>query len=169
LTVFVITNNVRSLVSKGIQAEIKQTKPFGSLEEETAIALARTADQLERHFDELFKAHGLTSTQYNVLRILRGAGKAGLACSEIGERMISRDPDVTRLLDRTERAGWCTRGRDAKDRRVIVTRITAKGLGILRELDRPVHELNTRMLGHMGQARLRWLLRLLERVREGAA
>jgi DNA-binding MarR family transcriptional regulator len=153
----------------GIQAEIKQTTPFDSLEEETAIALARTADQLARPFDELFKAHGLTSTQYNVLRILRGAGNAGLACSEIGARMISRDPDITRLLDRTERAGWCIRGRDPKDRRVIVTRITPKGLGILRELDRPVRELTRTMLGHMGKARLRSLLRLLEKLRGSGA
>ena len=168
LTIVVITNKM-TMVAKSIQAEIKQTKPFPSLEEEAAIALARTADQLARHFDELFKAHGLTGTQYNVLRILRGAGKAGLACSEIATRMISRDPDITRLLDRTERAGWCTRSRNTNDRRVIIARITAKGMEILKELDRPVEELNKRVLGPMSNSRLRSLLRLLEGVREVAA
>src|SRR5437879_13334407 len=95
-----------TMVAKSIQAEIKQTKPFPSLEEEAAIALARTADQLARHFDELFKAHGLTGTQYNVLRILRGAGNAGLACSEIATRLISRDPDITPFFDRPTPPGW---------------------------------------------------------------
>ena len=112
----------------GIQAEIKQRKPFQSLEEETLIALARTSDQLGRQLDSVLKQHGLTGTQYNVLRILRGAGKSGLACSEIGERMVTRDPDITRLLDRMERAGLCTRARDQKDRRVIVVRISSKGM-----------------------------------------
>jgi DNA-binding MarR family transcriptional regulator len=149
-----------------MQAEIKQTQPFAGLEEETAIALARTADQLARHFDELFKTYGLTATQYNVLRILRGAGKAGLACNEIGARMINRDPDITRLLDRTERAGWCSRSRNPHDRRVIVARVTPKGLDLLKELDRPVEQLNVKMLGPVGSSRLRSLLRVLEEVRE---
>ena len=157
------------MVAKDIQSEIKQSRPFSSLEEEAAIALARTADQLARHFDALFKAHGLTGTQYNVLRILRGARKTGLACSEIGSRMISRDPDITRLLDRTERAGWCRRSRNLNDRRVIVTRITTKGLELLKELDRPVEQLNVKLLGRVGSSRLHSLLRLLEEVREAAA
>jgi len=156
-------------VPKGIQTEIKQTQPFTGLEEETAIALARTADQLARHCDELFKAHGLTATQYNVLRILRGAGKAGLACREIGARMIKRDPDITRLLDRTEGAGWCSRSGDPDDRRVIVARITPKGLELLKKLDRPVEQLNVKMLGPVGPSGLRSLLRLLEEVRQAAA
>jgi DNA-binding MarR family transcriptional regulator len=152
-------------MAKGIQAEIKQTKPFSSLEEETAIALARTADVLSRRSAELFKAHGLTGTQYNVLRILRGAGDAGLACNEIGERMITRDPDITRLLDRMERRGLCQRTRNQQDRRVIMTRITPQGLDLLKEMDSPVQELNLKLLGHMGEKRLRSLLRLLEAVR----
>jgi DNA-binding MarR family transcriptional regulator len=148
-----------------VQAEIKQTKPFTSLEEETAVALARTTDQLARGFDGLLKQHGLTGTQYNVLRILRGAGKAGLPCSEIGERMISRDPDITRLLDRMERAGLCTRARDHKDRRVIVVHISDKGLKTVNQLDEPITDLNRAMLGHMGKGRLRSLLDLLDAVR----
>ncbi|HEY1273138.1 MAG TPA: MarR family transcriptional regulator [Terriglobales bacterium] len=153
-------------MSKGIQAEIKQSKPFASLEEETAIALARTSDQLERRVTELLKKHDLTATQYNVLRILRGAGEEGHACSAIGERMVTRDPDITRLLDRMERAGLCVRNRDAHDRRVIVTRVTPKGLDVLRRLDTPVRELNLKLLGHMGEARLKTLLRLLQDVRQ---
>ena len=151
----------------GIQAEIKQRKPFQSLEEETLIALARTSDQLGRQLDSVLKQHGLTGTQYNVLRILRGAGKSGLACSEIGERMVTRDPDITRLLDRMERAGLCTRARDQKDRRVIVVRISSKGLELVNELDSPINRLNLKILGHMGEKRLRALLRLLEHARRG--
>jgi DNA-binding MarR family transcriptional regulator len=150
---------------KSIQAEIKQKKPFHSLEEETAVALSRTTDQLGRKMDALLKEHGLTGTQYNVLRILRGAGKTGLACSEIGERMVTRDPDITRLLDRMERAGLCTRARDQQDRRVIMARISPKGLRLVNALDEPVDALNMKMLGHMGEERLRSLLRLLEAAR----
>lgn len=153
-------------MSKGIQSEIKQTKPFSGLEEETVIALARTSDLLGRRIDALLKQHGLTGTQYNVLRILRGAGNAGLPCNEIGERMVTRDPDITRLLDRMERAGLCNRSRNDKDRRVIVARINAKGLSTLKHLDEPIQELNQEMLGHMGQNRLRSLLRLLQTIRD---
>ena|SRR5437868_5761070 len=148
-----------------LRSEIKQTKPFSSLEEETAVALARTSDQLARRFDALLKQYGVTGTQYNVLRILRGAGKAGLPCSELGERMISRDPDITRLLDRMERAGLCNRVRDQKDRRVIIVKICDKGLKTVNQLDEPITELNRAMLGHMGKGRLRSLLDLLDAVR----
>lgn len=148
-----------------LRSEIKQTKPFSSLEEETAVALARTSDQLARRFDALLKQYGVTGTQYNVLRILRGAGKAGLPCSELGERMISRDPDITRLLDRMERAGLCNRVRDQKDRRVILVKICDKGLKTVNQLDEPITELNRAMLGHMGKGRLRSLLDLLDAVR----
>lgn len=150
-----------------LQDEIKQTKPFPSLEEETLIALARTSDQLARHIDALLKEHGLAPTQYNVLRILRGAGNAGLACSDIGERMVTRDPDVTRLLDRMERAGLCTRARAAQDRRVIRVQISAKGLAAVNALDQPIHRLNKSLLGHMGERRLRSLLQLLDSARNG--
>lgn len=154
-------------MSKGIQAEIKQSKPFASLEEEAAIALARTADQLDRRLAELFKGYRLTGTQYNVLRILRGAGNEGHACNAIGERMVTRDPDITRLLDRMERAGLCARSRHPRDRRVIVTRITPQGLDVLKRLDAPVRELNRKLLGHMGGSQLKTLLRLLQDVRNG--
>jgi DNA-binding MarR family transcriptional regulator len=161
-------NEYNHSVARSLADEIRQTKPFNSLEEEAAIALARTADQIDRAFAELLKQKGLTSTQYNVLRILRGAGSGGLACSAIGERMVTRDPDITRLLDRMERNGLCVRGRDGKDRRVILTRITDKGLGLLRELDKPVQTLNKKVLGHMGEDQLRSLIHLLAAVRSPA-
>src|SRR5713226_6186305 len=118
-------------MARGIQAEIKQSKPFTSLEEEAFVALMRTADQLAWRGAEMLKQHGLSPTQYNALRILRGAGAKGLACSEIGERMINRDPDITRLVDRLERRGLVQRSRDKRDRRVITTRITGAGLELL--------------------------------------
>jgi MarR family transcriptional regulator, organic hydroperoxide resistance regulator len=152
-------------MGKGIQAEIKQTKPFKSLEEEVSVALLRTADQLAWRGTEMFKQHGLSSTQYNALRILRGAGEKGLACSEIAERMINRDPDITRLIDRLERRGLVIRSREQKDRRVITTRITTAGLELLRSLDRPVTEFHQQLLGPLGERQLRSLIRLLEAVR----
>lgn len=149
-----------------LQTEIRQSKPFESLAEEALLALARTNDQLQRNYDEFFRAYDLTGTQYNALRILRGAGDSGLPCREIGERMITRDPDVTRLLARLEQRGLCTRGRDDKDRRVILGRITPAGLKLLREIDQPIQELGLRLMSHMGESRLRSLIRLLEKIRD---
>ena len=96
-------------MGKGIQADIQQTRPFTSLEDEALVALQRTADRLQWRLSEMLKAHGLSPTQYNALRILRGAGEQGRACSEIAERMINRDPDITRLVDRLERRGLAVR------------------------------------------------------------
>ena len=155
-------------MAKGIQAEIKQGKPFPSLEEEVFVALVRTADQMQWRGGEILKPHGLSPTQYNALRILRGAGARGLGCSEIGERMINRDPDITRLIDRLERRGLVARSREQKDRRVITTRITAAGLATLKALDGPVEAFNRGLLGHLGGNRLRSLLRLLEAARKPA-
>jgi DNA-binding MarR family transcriptional regulator len=150
----------------GIQAEIKQTKPFGSLEEEAFLALQRTADQLQGRVVEMLKPYGLSPTQYNALRILRGAGTCGLACSEVGERMINRDPDITRLLDRLEGRGLVRRARGQKDRRVITAHITAGGNKLLKELDQPVEEFQKRLLGGLGKERLKALVRLLCAARE---
>ncbi len=132
------------------------------------VALARTADQLSWRGAEMLKQLGLSPTQYNALRILRGAGEKGLACSEIAERMINRDPDITRLIDRLERRGLVQRTREQKDRRVITTRITAAGLELLRRLDRPVEEFHRRLLGPLGERQLRSLIRLLELARRHA-
>jgi DNA-binding MarR family transcriptional regulator len=152
-------------VAKGIQAEIKQTKPFSSLEEEAFVALARTADQLAGRVADTLKPSGLSPTQYNALRILRGAGEKGLACRAIGARMINRDPDITRLLDRLERRGLVRRSREKKDRRVVTTHITAAGLEMLKTLDRPIEEFHRDLLGQLGEQRLRSLIQLLEAAR----
>lgn len=153
-------------MAKGIQAEIQQTKPFSSLEDEALVALQRTADRLHWRLTEMLKAHGLSPTQYNALRILRGARDEGRACSEIAERMINRDPDITRLVDRLERRGLVSRSREGRDRRVITTRITSAGLELLDALDRPIEEFNRKMLGPLGEQQLRTLIRLLESARE---
>ena len=161
-------NDYIEQVAKGIQSEIRQTKPFDSLEEEAQIALQRTADRLHWRLSEMLKPHGLSPTQYNALRILRGAGGEGWACSEIAERRINRDPDITRLVDRLERRGLVARSREGRDRRVTTTRITPAGLELLESLDRPIEEFNQRMLGPLGEQRLRTLVQLLESAREQA-
>jgi len=153
-------------MAKGIQAEILQTKPFSTLEDEALVSLQRTADRLQGRLGDMLKPHGLSPTQYNALRILRGAGDEGRSCSEIAERMINRDPDITRLVDRLERRGLVKRSRDGKDRRVITTRITPTGLDLLRSLDRLIEEFNRKLLGHMGDEQLRTLIKLLEAARE---
>jgi DNA-binding MarR family transcriptional regulator len=152
-------------VAKGAGAELKPRQPFESLEAEAFLALLRTAERLQERAAEILKPHGLSPTQYNALRILRGAGTPGLACREIGERMIHHDPDITRLLDRLEGRGLVARSRSREDRRVMKTRITAAGLARLQALDRPAEEFERRLLGRLGQDRLRILIRLLEAVR----
>ena len=156
------------IVIKSIQAEIQQTKPFSSLEEEAAVSLQRTADRLNGRLSDMLKPHGLSPTQFNALRILRGAGQSGRTCSEIAERMINRDPDITRLLDRLERRGLVGRSRDTRDRRVITTRITSAGLQLLRTLDQPIEEFNRMLLGHLGERQLHTLIKLLESARAKA-
>ncbi len=129
------------------------------------VALLQTADALSQEAEQLLKAAGLTGTQYNVLRILRGAEPEGLPCRGISDRMISHDPDMTRLLDRMEKRGMITRERQTDDRRVVKTRITPRALSLLKTLDHPVHELHKRQFRHMPAARLKILSRLLEEVR----
>jgi DNA-binding MarR family transcriptional regulator len=148
-----------------VQAEIKQRKPFRLREEEAFVNLLRTTDVLWQGVAETLKPYRLSPTQYNVLRILRGAEPTGLACREISERMITRDPDVTRLLDRLEDRGLVARTRSREDRRVITTHITDDGLQILGTLEAPIADLHTRQLGHLGAAQLRTLIALLERAR----
>ena len=129
------------------------------------VALLQTADALSQEAEQFLKTAGLTGTQYNVLRILRGAEPAGLACRGIGDRMISHDPDMTRLLDRMEKRGLINRERQTDDRRVVKTRITPRALSLLKTLDQPVHELHQRQFRHMPATRLKILNRLLEEVR----
>ncbi len=153
-------------MSAKLKDEIKQGKPFESLEAEVFLNLMRTADALSRGLEEILKLTGLSGTQYNVLRILRGAGEQGLCCREVAERMITRDPDITRLLDRLERRGLLTRSRDSKDRRVITVRISTAGLKVLKDLDGPLSKHNRNLLSHMDEGDLRKLIYLLEIARE---
>jgi DNA-binding MarR family transcriptional regulator len=126
------------------------------------VAILAAADALSLQAEQLLKSAGLTGAQYNVMRILRGAEPTGLACRAIADRMISHDPDMTRLLDRMEKRGLITRERDTGDRRVVLTRVTAQGLTMLKSLDLPVHELHDSQFRHMPAARLRVLAGLLE-------
>jgi MarR family transcriptional regulator, organic hydroperoxide resistance regulator len=154
-------------MSRGLQAELKQKIPFASREAEAYLSLLRTADALQAQVEAQLKEFGLTGTQYNALRILRGAGPEGLPCREIGERMITRDPDITRLLDRLEDRGFVQRTRAKHDRRVIYGKITAAGLKLLHEMDGPLETFGREMLRHVGQEKLKQLIELLELVRRG--
>jgi DNA-binding MarR family transcriptional regulator len=148
-----------------LKREIKQKKPFSSVQEEVVLSIMRTADQVAVPMNEVLRGAGLSVSQYNVLRIVRGAGGDGLPCGEISERMVRRDPDLTRLLDRLEAAGLVTRTRDTRDRRIVRASITKEGAALLASLDDPVEESIRRSLAHVPVARLRMLLELLEEVR----
>lgn len=150
---------------RGIKAEIKQGKPFSRLEAEVYLNIIRTAEVLAQDVERALKPYGLTGTQYNVLRILRGAGPDGLACGEVSGRMVTHDPDITRLLDRLEARRLVTRARENRDRRVITTRITPAGLNILKKLDAPLAAWHRKALGGLGPGRLRALVKLLEAAR----
>lgn len=145
--------------------EIRQTKPFALVEEEALLNLARTAEALTRKTGEVMKQFEISATQYNVLRILRGAGKDGLTCSQIGERMVTFDPDITRLIDRLEKRGLVERERCTQDRRVVFTRIVRPGLELLAEIDGPLQQSLKDNLGHLGKAKLQQLIELLEELR----
>jgi len=134
------------------------------LEDQIFVILLKAADSLSSAADQLMKANGLTSAQYNVLRILRGAGPEGLPCNTIAERMISRDPDMTRLLDRMEKRELITRERQKEDRRVVKARITDGGLKLLKQMDAPIRELHKSQFAHMTSARMKALMDLLTEV-----
>jgi len=148
-----------------LKEEIKQTKPFPTVQEEAILALSRTADQLAAPMNEVLRAANLSASQYNILRILRGSAREGLACGEISERMVRRDPDLTRLLDRLEARGLVTRARGTTDRRVILASITQQGLDLLASLDEPVRTSIRKALGHVPEERLRTLVEILEEIR----
>jgi DNA-binding MarR family transcriptional regulator len=155
--------SVKTTTQSGTKA-----RPVGSPEEAASIDLFRTADLLSRAPAQLLKSEDLSATQYNVLRILRGA-PSGLPCGEIASRMITRDPDVTRLLDRLAKGGLIARRRESKDRRVVLTKITSEGLELLARLDEPMQEIHRRQLGHLGRNRLKTLGELLEGARTALA
>lgn len=140
---------------------MKAHRPKPTLEEATFLELLRTTDMLSRGLAHVLKNEDLSANQYNVLRILRGAPE-GLPCGEIANRMITRDPDVTRLLDRLEKRALISRSRETRDRRTVMTRITTEGLKLLARLDEPIQSGHRRQLGHMGRNRLRALTDLLQ-------
>lgn len=158
-------NGYLSGVKKKLPPGVRPRQPLASLEQDVFLNLLRAADLLAQGLEAALRPSGLTATQYNVLRILRGAGEPGLACRQIGARMLTHDPDVTRLLDRLERRGLVRRQREVEDRRVITTRITPEGLRLLGELDGTITDLHRRQLGHLGEERLRTLIDLLGAVR----
>jgi DNA-binding MarR family transcriptional regulator len=151
-----------------LQEELKQAKPFPSLEAEVYLGLRLTAQRARAPWARFLKAKtGLSTTQYNLLRILRGAHPEGLTCGEIAERMINRDPDVTRLVDRLAERKLVTRERDTNDRRVVRVFISRDGLATLKSLDKAAELFPKQTLGHLGKKRLRELRDLLDAMRAG--
>jgi DNA-binding MarR family transcriptional regulator len=148
-----------------LQKEIQQTKPFQSLEQEALLSIERTAAMLLHRGADTFRPHGITQTQYNVLRILKGAGRDGLCRNEIRDRLIAQVPDVTRLLDRMEEAELISRERDTVDRRQVTTRITKHGLKLLDKLAESVSQAHRREMGQLTPKQLETLIELLAIVR----
>jgi len=151
-----------------LQGELKQNKPFASIEVEAFLNLVRTADMLGRHLGGLLKSHDLTMTQYNVLRILRGTGASGLPCGEIGARLVTWDPDITRLIDRLEKRALVARAREDADRRVVLVRLTPSGTAFLAAIDAD-EQVNTALqtaLGHIPAPDLAQLITALENIRD---
>ena len=152
----------------GLKIEIVQEQPFSSVEEEALLNLLRTADTMHRAFHRKTRDWGVTSTQYNVLRILRGAEPHGLICSAIGTRMITAEPDITRLLSRLKALKLVRQQRDRHDRRVVWTQISATGLQLLKEMDPVIQKAPVDLLGHLDNPELAELIRLLELARGGS-
>jgi DNA-binding MarR family transcriptional regulator len=150
-----------------VQDEIRQSRPFSSASEEGVVALARTADQMRRSLTRVIEPHGITLQQYNVLRILRGAGTDGLPTLEIASRMVERAPGVTRLLDRLEAKALVRRQRSARDRRQILCWITPAGLELLDELDGPMQEGARAFMSPLRGRELPTFIRLLDELRAG--
>lgn len=149
-----------------LKLEIVQEPPFSSVEEEALLNLMRTSDCLHRAFHRKIRDWGVTSTQYNVLRILRGSQPNGLTCSAIGNRLITAEPDITRLLSRLKTLKLVRQQRDKHDRRVVWTQISATGLQLLTEMDPVIREVPKELLGHLCGQELLELIRLLEWARK---
>jgi DNA-binding MarR family transcriptional regulator len=148
-----------------LRAEIQQQKPFASVEQECFLNIERTGAVLHDAFERMLRPFGVSATQFNVLRILRGAGPDGLCRNEVRDRLVTRMPDVTRLLDRMEEAGLVTRVRSTADRRQVRTRLTPRGREVVDALDRPVAEEHHRRLGHLSHEQQRTLIELLSALR----
>jgi DNA-binding MarR family transcriptional regulator len=148
-----------------LHRELQQRRPFDRPEEEGYLAIIRTAELLRRRTAELLKGSGLTLAQYNVLRILRGAGKVGQLTGEIGARLVVQEPDVPRLLDRIEKKGWVSRTRQADDRRCVRVHLTRAGRLLVDGLDAPIHAMHRAQFSALGPAELRALVSALDGVR----
>lgn len=155
-------------MAPNLRNELRQSKPFSSLEHEAQLSILRTSVVLEDSFEQLLKPYGITGTQYNVLRILRGAGADGLCRNEVRGRLLRRMPDATRLLDRMEEAGLVVRARDGADRRLVSTKLTSEGRRLVDALDDEVEQEHQRRLGHLSDRQLRTLVDLLARARSPA-
>ena len=153
------------MANSRLQRELRKKRPFESPEQEAVLNILRTNDQFQNRFGRLFREYGLTSSQYNVLRILRGEGKP-LPCLEIGDRMIQVVPAMTGLLDRLEKQELIQRERCTADRRVVYVEITKKGIDLLKQLDQPVSDLHQHLIGHLNRTELKELSRLLEKARQ---
>jgi DNA-binding MarR family transcriptional regulator len=158
-------------MTKSLKDEIGKRGPFQQVEQEAYLNLLRTVSVLECDFARLLKQHGLSEATYNILRILRGeadggALSGGVPMQVIGERLIARVPDVTRLVDRLEASGLVERLRTPDDRRVVLATITTKGLGLLSKMDEPVARLHQAQLSHMSETELKQLIRLLTKARK---
>lgn len=151
------------------QTVAARKQALGVVEEDVYLSMLRTVEQLSRRVAETLSRADLTSTQYNALRILRGAGGDGTSCNEITEKMVTKDSDVTRLLDRLETRGLIYRERESQDRRRVVARITDEGSRVLTELDGPVAETHRSQLGHLGDKQLATLGRLLKAARSSSS
>jgi MarR family transcriptional regulator, 2-MHQ and catechol-resistance regulon repressor len=152
------------MTSGHLQRELKKKRPFESPEQEAMLNILRTNDQFQNRFGRLFREYGLTSSQYNVLRILRGEGKP-MPCLEVADRMVQVVPAITGLIDRLEMQGLVSRERCTEDRRVVFIEITGKALELLSNLDEPVNQLHKQLIGHLTRPELETLNRLLEKAR----
>lgn len=148
-----------------VHVELQQSRPFDLLEEEAHVSISRTAALLERAFAQLLKPHGITPTQYNVLRILRGAGAAGLCRNEVGARLVTPVPDVTRLLDRMADMKLIARQRSDEDRRLVRTHLTPKGLALVNDLDSTLRTSHQKRLAHIPRNQIQALVETLAEVR----
>ena len=148
-----------------LASELKQTKPFTSPVQEAVLSIKRTAALLELRLAELLRPYGVTPTQYNVLRILRGAGADGLPRCEVQGRLVAPVADTTRLLDRLEKMGLVSRARNTEDRRVVTSKITARGLALLDKVAAPLRQFEENEVGQVSDARLRTLIGVLDEVR----
>jgi DNA-binding MarR family transcriptional regulator len=155
------------MAPRSLQEAIRKRHPFDCPEQEACLNLWRTHDHITSEFCRLLAGHGISGPQYNVLRILRGWGGEGLPCQEIAAQMVTRMPDITRLVDRLEQAGLVERARTDRDRRVVLVRITDAGLEMLGRLDEPTGELHRKVLGHLTRQELADLNRLLVKARQG--